>query len=128
MTSLCQSARIPDFLAQGNAVLELVAAQTGATLSPHVFGHIGDGNLHYNILTDRPEQSKPLITAVHDLVASFGGSITAEHGVGQYRLNEAYRLLPPSQLALQEKIKAALDPDGLLNPGKLIRAKGSPYA
>ena len=116
--------RIPEFLAKGDAVLAQVAAQTGAQLSPHVFGHIGDGNLHYNILTDRPDQSKPLITAVHDLVVAFGGSITAEHGVGQYRLDEAYRLLPPAQLALQEKIKAALDPTGLLNPGKLVRHDG----
>jgi FAD/FMN-containing dehydrogenase len=120
--------KIPDFLAQGDAVIAAVAAQTGANLLPHVFGHIGDGNLHYNILTDRPDQAKPLITAVHDLVGSFGGSITAEHGVGQYRLDEAYRLLPLSQLGLQEKIKAALDPHGLLNPGKLVRAGGASYA
>lgn len=114
--------RIPEFLAKGEAVLAQVAEQTGAQLSPHVFGHIGDGNLHYNILTDRPDLSMPLITAVHDLVASLGGSITAEHGVGQYRLDEAYRLLPPDQLILQEKIKAALDPMALLNPGKLVRS------
>jgi FAD/FMN-containing dehydrogenase len=113
--------RIPAFLEQAAVVLAEVAAQTGAQLSPHVFGHIGDGNLHYNILTDRPDLSKPLIMAIHDLVAAFGGSITAEHGVGQYRLDEAYRLLPPSQLDLQEKIKTALDPKGLFNPGKLVR-------
>lgn len=113
--------RIPAFLAKADTVLAQVAEQTGAHLSPHVFGHIGDGNLHYNILTDRPDRSYALITAVHDLVASFGGSITAEHGVGQYRLDEAYRLLPQSQLTLQEKIKSALDPSALLNPGKLVR-------
>lgn len=111
---------IPAFLRQGNAILAKVAAATGAQLSPHVFGHIGDGNLHYNILTDRPDLAEPLITAVHDLVITFGGSITAEHGVGQYRLKEARRLLPPAQLALQERLKAALDPMGLLNPGKLV--------
>lgn len=113
--------RIPEFLAGGAEVLAQVAAQTDARLLPHVFGHIGDGNLHYNILTDRPERSKELITAVHDLVASFGGSITAEHGVGQYRLDEACRLLAPAQLTLQEKIKTALDPLAMLNPGKLVR-------
>ena len=120
--------RIPEFLIQGAAVVADVAAQTGAQLSPHVFGHIGDGNLHYNILTDRPDLSKPLITAIHDLVTSFVGSITAEHGVGQYRLDEAYRLLPHGQLALQEKIKAALDPKGILNPGKLVRLQASKLA
>lgn len=112
---------IPTFLAQSEAVLAKVAAQTGAHLLPNVFGHIGDGNLHYNILTDRPDQSAALMTAVHDLVTELGGSITAEHGIGQYRLNEAYRLLSPAQLVLQERIKAALDPQGLLNPGKLLR-------
>lgn len=111
---------IPAFLRQGNAVLAKVAAATGADLSSHVFGHIGDGNLHYNILIDRPDLAAPLITAVHDLVISFGGSITAEHGVGQYRLKEARRLLPPAQLALQRRLKAVLDPTGLLNPGKLV--------
>lgn len=113
---------IPAFLAQGDALVATIAAQTGAQLAPHVFGHIGDGNLHYNILTDRPDLAAPLITAIHDLVANFGGSITAEHGVGQYRLAEAYRLLPQSQLDLHAKIKTALDPQGLLNPGKLVRA------
>lgn len=113
--------RIPEFLIKGDAVIAKVAEETGASLSAHVFGHIGDGNLHYNVLTDRPDRSGPLITAVHDLVASFGGSITAEHGVGQYRLDEAYRLLSADQLNLQEKLKAALDPMSLLNPGKLVR-------
>lgn len=117
--------RIPEFLAKGDAVLATVAAETGARLSLHVFGHIGDGNLHYNVLTDRPDRAATLITAVHDLVASFGGSITAEHGVGQYRLEEAYRLLSAEQLNLQEKIKAALDPLALLNPGKLVRSSGA---
>lgn len=120
--------RIPEFLARGAEVLAQIAAETDAHLSPHVFGHIGDGNLHYNILTDRPERSKELITAVHDLVASFGGSITAEHGVGQYRLEEAYRLLSPAQLTLQERIKTALDPQALFNPGKLVRTNGTTNA
>lgn len=120
--------RIPEFLAKGAEVLAQVGIQTEARLSPHIFGHIGDGNLHYNILTDRPDRSKELITAVHDLVASFGGSITAEHGVGQYRLDEAYRLLAPAQLTLQEKIKTALDPQALLNPGKLVRSDGATNA
>ncbi len=113
--------RMADFLARGDAVLADVARQTGAVLNPHVFGHIGDGNLHYNILCDRPEAAGAINRAVHDLVIACGGSITAEHGVGQYRLSEVYRLAPPARLALQERIKAALDPDTILNPGKLIR-------
>ncbi len=113
-------ARIPDFLLKSRDVLADVAAQTGARLQPHVFGHIGDGNLHFNILTDRPRAAGTLNRAVHDLVIACGGSVTAEHGVGSYRLTEVGRLLPAAQLALQRRIKAALDPLNLLNPGKLI--------
>lgn len=113
-------ARIPDFLLKSRDVLADVAAQTGARLQPHIFGHIGDGNLHFNILTDRPGAAGTLNRAVHDLVIACGGSVTAEHGVGSYRLTEVGRLLPAAQLALQRRIKAALDPLNLLNPGKLI--------
>ncbi len=113
--------RMAEFLRRGETLLADVSRQTGATLNPHIFGHIGDGNLHYNILSDRPDAAGALNRAVHDLVVDCGGSITAEHGVGQYRLSEVYRLVSPARLALQERIKAALDPDMILNPGKLIR-------
>lgn len=113
-------ARVAEFLERSGEVLTRVASATGACLQPHVFGHIGDGNLHFNILTDRPEASAPLNHAIHDLVIACGGSITAEHGVGSYRLAEAARLLPPAQQILQRRIKTALDPAGLFNPGKLI--------
>ncbi|MFK0206405.1 FAD-binding oxidoreductase [Agrobacterium sp. NPDC090283] len=112
--------RIPDFLRRGEAALADVASQTGARLAPHIFGHIGDGNLHYNILCDRPEVAGEINSTVHDLVVDCGGSITAEHGVGQYRLSEVYRLVSRTRLDLQERLKAALDPDMRLNPGKLM--------
>lgn len=113
-------ARVAEFLSFATPVLEQVAAATGATLQPHVFGHIGDGNLHFNILTDLTAGAPALNSAVHDLVTACGGSITAEHGVGSYRLSEAARLLPQAQLDLQRRIKAVLDPEGIFNPGKLI--------
>ena len=112
--------RVAEFLTRSTAVLEAVSRASGARLDPHIFGHIGDGNLHFNILTDRPDAAPMLNQAVHDLVAACGGSITAEHGVGSYRLSEAARLLPEAQLDLQRRLKLALDPEGILNPGKLI--------
>ena len=57
---------------------------------------------------------------VHDLVTAAGGSISAEHGIGQMKRDELARLLPPARLAAMKAIKAALDPRGILNPGKLL--------
>lgn len=120
--------RIPEFLDRADAALARYVAETSASISPNVFGHVGDGNLHYNILTDRPDLAASLNRAVHDVVAACGGSITAEHGIGQYRLAEAYRLMPATQLHFQENLKAALDPHGLFNPGKLVRSAGDEFA
>lgn len=93
------------------------------------FGHLGDGNLHYNFsppaggmpAADFAAREAPLNRIVHDLVAKFGGSISAEHGLGVLRRDEAIRYKPPVELRLQRSIKQALDPLGLLNPGKVLR-------
>jgi FAD/FMN-containing dehydrogenase len=94
---------------------------------PFVFGHLGDGNLHWNI---RPpvgapagwlkEQGEAARIRLHDLVAEFGGSISAEHGIGTLKRAELGRLGNPARLAAMRAIKQALDPDGILNPGKLL--------
>ncbi len=88
----------------------------------NVFGHLGDGNLHVNVLPgETPPERAPAITRmVHDLIAAAGGSISAEHGLGQYRLEDWRRLTPWPERALSLGIKRLLDPDGRMNPGKAI--------
>ncbi|OZI20402.1 hydroxyacid dehydrogenase [Bordetella genomosp. 9] len=91
------------------------------------FGHVGDGNLHYNVLLplDVPHEEYVHLTAglnrcVHDLVVQRGGSISAEHGVGQLRRDELRRYKSTVEMDLMLMIKRALDPDQLMNPGKLL--------
>jgi FAD/FMN-containing dehydrogenase len=94
---------------------------------PIVFGHLGDGNLHYNVIgpqdndqTGFMERREPLANGVHDLVKKYRGSISAEHGIGQLRRSELARIKPSLDLALMRQIKDVFDPDGLMNPGKLL--------
>lgn len=112
-------AALPEFVEAATAAL----AELDPGLQPNVFGHVGDGNLHFNVLGVDEATRHHVNQSVHDVVASFGGSISAEHGIGQYRLEEAYRLLPDAQLRLQERLKQALDPGGLFNPGKVFRRR-----
>ncbi|KWV96270.1 FAD-binding oxidoreductase [Erythrobacter sp. AP23] len=92
------------------------------------FGHLGDGNIHYHVLApagavrgEWEESDGKVISAyVHDLVTEFGGSISAEHGIGQMKRDELGRLGDPVALNLMRNIKQALDPQGILNPGKLV--------
>lgn len=92
------------------------------------FGHLGDGNVHFHVRApagaDRAQwlaEEAPGITRfVDDLVVAAGGSISAEHGIGQMKLHELERLSPPPRLAALRAIKQALDPVGIFNPGKLV--------
>ena len=92
------------------------------------FGHLGDGNIHFHVLappgTARGEweaaDGKRISRFVHDEVTRFGGSISAEHGIGQIKRDELGRLGDPVSVAMMRAIKTALDPRGLLNPGKLV--------
>jgi FAD/FMN-containing dehydrogenase len=92
------------------------------------FGHLGDGNVHFHVLAPagavRGEweagDGKEISSFVHDLVTDWGGSISAEHGIGQLKRDELGRLGDPVQLRLMRAVKQALDPQGLLNPGKLV--------
>jgi FAD/FMN-containing dehydrogenase len=95
------------------------------------FGHLGDGNLHYNIspgeayaCREKHDAFRALETqinhAVHDAVAARGGSISAEHGLGVLRRDESARFKSDVELRLMRAIKSALDPQGLMNPGKVI--------
>ena len=86
------------------------------------FGHLGDGNVHFHVRGDAVRGHESEIShMVYDLVTLAGGSISAEHGIGQMKLDELERLGPPAKLHALRAIKQALDPLGLMNPGKLIR-------
>jgi FAD/FMN-containing dehydrogenase len=92
------------------------------------FGHLGDGNIHFHVRsapgTDPAQwygEEVPVVTRfVDDLVVAAGGSIAAEHGIGQMKRKELERLSSPARLAALRAVKAALDPLGILNPGKLV--------
>ena len=92
------------------------------------FGHLGDGNVHYHVLAPtgaergkwEAGEGKAISTFVHDLVTQWGGSISAEHGIGQLKRDELGRLGDPVALGMMRAVKQALDPHGLLNPGKLV--------
>jgi FAD/FMN-containing dehydrogenase len=92
-----------------------------------IFGHLGDGNLHYNVARGAAYTEEQLLERqgevydlVHGSVHRLGGSISAEHGVGQLKRDLLPRYKDPVEMALMRRIKKALDPDGLMNPGKLL--------
>lgn len=116
-------ADMPAFLLAAKAAVE--SAFPGAIAS--AFGHLGDGNLHFHVRAASRaspgwiEREAPEIERfIDDLVAKAGGSISAEHGIGQMKRSELERLAAPGDLAALRAIKRALDPDGLMNPGKLV--------
>jgi FAD/FMN-containing dehydrogenase len=116
--------RIPDFVAATDA--QLAAAFPGVRLVD--FGHLGDGNLHYNVqapegiaATDFLRAHEGAINAiVYDAVVAHDGSISAEHGIGAFKRDELARRKPAVALGLMRAIKQALDPRGLLNPGRVL--------
>ena len=114
---------IPAFL-----VRAAQAISTGFPVARIVaFGHMGDGNLHYNISSADAESNAALIEqteavnrCVHDIIADFDGSISAEHGIGQLKRAEIVRYKSAVELGLMRRIKDAIDPRGLMNPGKVL--------
>ncbi|WP_420586459.1 FAD-binding oxidoreductase [Ruegeria sp.] len=116
--------RIPDFIKRGVEVI--------STLGPfriNCFGHLGDGNLHYNVYPpeghSRDEfdgQRHAVMHAVHELVAQFDGSFSAEHGVGRLKAGELANYAPAAKLNAMHAIKTALDPQGIMNPGAVLRS------
>ena len=115
--------RIPEFLAQADAALE--KAFPGIRIV--AFGHVGDGNLHYNLSRPDAQENADFMAClpavnriVHDAVHALNGSISAEHGIGQLKREELLRYKSPVEMALMRSIKQALDPRGLMNPGKIF--------
>nr|WP_315261100.1 FAD-binding oxidoreductase [uncultured Duganella sp.] len=115
--------RIADFIEATGPLL--AAAFPGCQLV--CFGHLGDGNLHYNVAPppgisheDFLQQQDKVNRVVYDSVESFGGSISAEHGIGALKRDELARYKSPVELNMMRAIKAALDPLGIMNPGKIL--------
>ena len=116
-------ARLPEFVSAASAWV--AAAVPQGTLV--AYGHAGDGNLHFNIsfAADTPaaavaSQEPAIRRAIHDLVAAHAGSFSAEHGIGQLKVAELQRYATPVELAMMRELKRALDPHGIMNPGKLL--------
>jgi len=115
--------RIPEFLARAGEAVR--ASAEGVRIV--AFGHMGDGNLHYNLsCLDQAanqhliERTSALNRAVHDVVHACDGSISAEHGLGQLKVDEIKRYKSSLEMELLSKIKAVFDPAGRLNPGKVV--------
>ena len=115
--------RIAEFIARADAALLAAFPEVRIVC----FGHIGDGNLHYN--QSRPDaqsnsdfiaQTGAVNRIVHDLVHELGGSISAEHGLGQLKREEVLRYKSATEMDMMRAVKHALDPRGLMNPGKLL--------
>jgi len=116
--------RVADFILKANAAV--TAKLPG--IRPYPFGHVGDGNIHYN-LSQPAGADKAVFLArwaelnriVHDIVVGMGGSISAEHGIGLVKLDELAHYAQPLELELMRRVKAAFDPQGIMNPGKLLK-------
>ena len=115
--------RIAEFIARADAALRAAFPEVRIVC----FGHIGDGNLHYNQSRSDAQSNADFIAQtaavnriVHDLVHQLGGSISAEHGLGQLKREEVLRYKSGTEMDLMRAVKQALDPRGLMNPGKLL--------
>lgn len=116
--------KMPEFILAASPAIEQEFAGTRAV----AFGHLGDGNVHFHILAPQgavpgeweESQGKKVSSRVYDLVTEWGGSISAEHGIGQMKVRDLGRLGDPVSLSMMRSVKRALDPQGLLNPGKLL--------
>ena len=115
---------VPEFIAKAPAAL----AKLGAWRI-NCFGHLGDGNLHYNVFpaqgrsrSDHENTRDAVKACVHDMVHAMGGSVAAEHGVGRLKTADLAKYGDPGKLAAMRAIKAALDPHGIMNPGAVLTA------
>jgi FAD/FMN-containing dehydrogenase len=116
--------RLPEFMSRAEGLVRRLAP--GADII--AFGHVGDGNMHYNVTPppgadqDAFLEGEGLIVsrAVHDLVCDLNGSISAEHGIGRLKRDELAARKSPVEMDMMRAIKAALDPRGLMNPGRVL--------
>lgn len=121
---------MPDFVDHASAKVEAAFPGVEAV----AFGHLGDGNVHFHAIAPagsdyvswQETTGKEISSLVNDMVTQWGGSISAEHGIGQLKVAELERLGDPVALAMLRQVKQALDPRGLLNPGKVVRPTAGP--
>ncbi len=116
--------KLPSFIKDGLAAMKKALPEC----RPVPFGHVGDGNLHFNCQSppgwDKPSFMKygdAISGAVYDLVVGYGGSISAEHGIGQLKIDELAHYRSKIELDVMRSLKRALDPQNIMNPGKVIR-------
>jgi D-lactate dehydrogenase (cytochrome) len=116
-------ASVPAFIEKGSAAV--VKFMPGARVV--AFGHLGDGNIHFNVSqpvgADRQafiDRWRYMNDVVHGVVAEYGGSISAEHGIGVMKRDELVHVKDPVAMALMRQLKATLDPNGIMNPGKVV--------
>lgn len=117
------TSELPQFIVEASRLVHEISPQ-GRIVS---YGHLGDGNLHFNVSRpiDGDDESflrlaPDINRAVHDLIARYGGSISAEHGIGRLKREELVRYKQPVALEVMRAIKLALDPNGIMNPGKVL--------
>ncbi|HTT83597.1 MAG TPA: FAD-binding oxidoreductase [Rhizomicrobium sp.] len=117
---------IPEFLARGCAAVQALIPG----IRPVPFGHLGDGNIHFNFSAPKNADGAKFLARwdevariVHDLTNSFGGSIGAEHGIGLMKRDEIIRYKSPVEIDLMQTLKRTLDPNNILNPGKVVRVQ-----
>ncbi len=117
---------IPALIEEGSALVHRLAPE-GDVIA---YGHAGDGNLHFNVSQKPDADIKSFVArgpvlelAVFDLVESLGGSISAEHGIGRLKAAEFARRADPAELSVMHELKRALDPKGIMNPGKVLCAR-----
>lgn len=115
--------KVPDLLARGiTAAMDLIPG-----IRPCPFGHVGDGNIHFNFTQPVDMEKDDYLArwddvnrAIHDIVADLGGSISAEHGIGRLKRDELVHYASAEKMKLLRSIKGAIDPDNRLNPGKVV--------
>jgi len=115
--------RVADFIIEASEAV----ARAIPGIRPVAFGHVGDGNIHFNLSqpvgadkTAYLARWEEMNRIVHDIVAARNGSISAEHGIGRMKVEELTHYKAKVELDLMRKIKAALDPEGIMNPGKVV--------
>jgi FAD/FMN-containing dehydrogenase len=114
---------VPEYISRADALIAGIG-----DFRINCFGHLGDGNLHYNVfpqkgrsVADHLNQRDHVKHALHDLVHEMGGSVSAEHGIGRLKIDDLERYGDPVKLALMRQIKDMFDPNGILNPGAVLR-------